>query len=492
MADNIETREVDVLVVGGGCSGVAAAIQAASMTVDVLLCEETPWLGGMITSAGVSAIDGNEGALGSGIFGAFRRAMETHYGGPDAVRTGWVSNTCFEPHVAAKWFASEVEASGASVVHGARLREVLREGDEVLGAVFDTADGILEVRARVTIEATEYGDVLNLGGVPYRLGRESKDETGEPHAPDEADEEIQDLTMVATLRRVDGGAPLVALPVGFDLDRFNCSTAVKCTNPDPEYWNHALHDWDSFLGYAKLPNGLFMLNWPFHANDFPAIGLFGSPEERAWTIEKAKERTLAFVHYIQRELGSPEWGIATDVYPTADHLPLMPYVRESRRVVPVRWLREQDVVPQDGGDRNAILEDGIAVGDYYLDHHHDKEHRPPGERLGEDYPKNAPFQVPYGALLPKSIDGLVVAEKSIGATHIVNGCTRLQPVAMGIGQAAGAAAASAVLIGERPRDLAAEVIQDELLEVGAMVVPDSEVGSDDPEFEDRQNELLGK
>ena len=137
---------MDVLVVGGGCSGAAAAIQGARAGARTLVCEETPWLGGMITAAGVSCIDGNEGALGGGIFRAFRDDMEAHYGGREAVRTGWVSNTCFEPDLAARWFADAVRAAGA--IHGARITEVLRDGDTVLGAALETAEGALEVRAR--------------------------------------------------------------------------------------------------------------------------------------------------------------------------------------------------------------------------------------------------------------------------------------------------------------------------------------------------------
>ena len=149
--------------------------------------------------------------------------------------------------------------------------------------------------------------------------------------------------MVATLRRHAGKAPAVALPKGFDVARFDCSTSQICSIQDAAYWNHKLHDWESFLTYSLLPNGLFMLNWPFHSNDYPAQGLFGSRQERAQTIARAKERTLAYVHYIQHHLGHPEWGLAEDIYPTADHLPMLPYVRESRRVVPVRWMVEQEI-----------------------------------------------------------------------------------------------------------------------------------------------------
>lgn len=445
----------------------------------------------MITAAGVSAVDGNEGALGGGIFRAFRDYVEGYYGGREAVRTGWVSNTCFEPQVGAKWFAETLRAAGAEVCHGARLREVLRTGDTVQGAIFETADGLLQVRARVTIEATEYGDVLHLGGVPYRFGRESRAETGEPHAPEVGDDEIQDLTMVATLRKFAGKAPPVALPSGFDVGRFDCSTSQICSIQDAAYWNHKLHDWDSFLTYSLLPNGLFMLNWPFHSNDYPAQGLFGSPADRERTIALAKQRTLAYVHYMQNHLGHPEWGLAEGIYPTSDHLPLLPYVRESRRVVPVRWMTEQDVVPQNGGKTNAVRADGVAVGDYYLDHHHDKDHRPPGQRLGEDYPANAPFQISFSAMQPRGIEGLIAAEKCIGVTHIVNGCSRLQPVAILIGQAAGEAAAQAVRAKVGIHDLKVADLQRALIAAGSQCVPDREVGCENPRFAARQAELLG-
>ncbi len=466
-----DSVEFDVLVVGGGTSGAAAAWQAAKLGARTLVVEPTPWLGGMITAAGVSALDGNEGALGSGLFGRFRTDIERHYGGADQVKTGWVSNTCFEPHVAARLLRAYLAETDTAVWHGSEPIEVLRDGSRVRGARVRTLDGVRTVRARITIEATEYGDVLALGAVPFRLGREARSDTGEPDAPEHPDLELQDMTYVATLQRYPGGAPPVPRPDGYDPDRFDCATSERCTRPDPAVLDHGLHDWDGFLGYGLLPNDRFMLNWPFHSNDSPADGLFGHASDRAACIATAKARTLAFVHYIQNELGHPEWGLAAGVFPTRDGLPLIPYVRESRRVVPVRTMREQDVVPA-AGERFAPAQQGaIAVGDYFLDHHHGKAHLPPGERLVESFPKNAPFQVPWSALVPESVDGLICAEKSIGVTHIVNGCTRLQPVVMLIGQAAGAAAALCCRAGVEPRALDVAALQETLLTAGCVLDP---------------------
>ena len=94
----VETYDVDVLVVGGGASGVSAGVQASRMGVQTMIVEETPWIGGMLTAAGVSCIDGNY-RLQSGIFGEFADSLALRYGGWDALKTGWVSNINFEPHV---------------------------------------------------------------------------------------------------------------------------------------------------------------------------------------------------------------------------------------------------------------------------------------------------------------------------------------------------------------------------------------------------------
>lgn len=72
----LETLRTDVLIVGGGTGGTAAALQAARRGAQTILVSEGPWLGGMLTSAGVSAPDGNElRALQTGIWGAFLKAL---------------------------------------------------------------------------------------------------------------------------------------------------------------------------------------------------------------------------------------------------------------------------------------------------------------------------------------------------------------------------------------------------------------------------------
>lgn len=486
----LRTR-VDVLVIGGGTGGAIAAIAAARLGASVLVIEETPWLGGMLTAAGVSALDGNKGELCGGILRELREHVEQHYGGAAKLRTGWISETSFEPDVAARFLADQARQSRVEVWHEAELLAVRVTGRRVRGAVVRHLGSAHEVEARITIEATEWGDVLALASVDHSLGREGYDETGEDHAPRQPDDEIQDLTYCAILKRFDGRAPEVAEVPEFAAADFDGTLAEHASHADEAIWNHRLHDFKSFLSYSRLPNDRYLLNWPFHANDHPVRReMFLDRAVRRSELAVARRRTLAYVRFMQRELEHPEWGIDPELYATPDRLPYLPYVRESRRVNGMRKMLERDVLPSDGAVRAPFCADAIAVGDYYLDHHHSKAHLPPDRRLIEDYPSNGPFQVPYGALVPLTMDGLLVAEKSFSVSHIVNGCSRLQPVVAAVGQAAGVAAALCVRGDCEPREISVETLQRTLLEQACVLYPYRDIGCRHPAFERIQRVAL--
>lgn len=490
-----QVKETDVLVIGGGTSGVAAGIQSARLGVKTLIIEETPWLGGMITAAGVSAFDGNKYALGGGIFGELRKKIEDHYGGADKTFTGWISLTCFEPKVG-KMFLHQLadEEKNLDIWFETCMISVTRENDKVIGAFVRTKDGSdIEVRAKVVIEATEFGQVLAKGKIPYRLGRDANSDTKEPDAPEIPDDQIQDITYCAILKKYDGEAPKVKAPDDYDPSKFKCSVKMDCDVTDETTLNYKLHDWESFINYAALPNDKYLLNWPFKANDYLTTrDIYENPSSRPYHFARAKELALAYVHYIQTTLGHPEWGLATDEFQTKDSLPYIPYVRESRRVKGVKLMVEGDVVPAKDSFRPRLIEDSIAVGDYFLDHHHSTFFNTGKDKFEEKLPANAPFQISYYTLIPEEIDGVIVAEKSISVTHIVNGCTRLQPVVMLIGQAAGAAAAISVKHDVLPRDINIIELQDILINAGCQLFPYADIYNNLPEFKSIQKLALMK
>src|ERR687885_650059 len=100
--------KADVLVVGGGTGGTAAAVQAARRGAKTILVSEFPWLGGMLTSAGVSAPDGNElAAFQTGLWGAFLRELQQRQ--PGGLDWGWVSFFTYDPRTGAEIFADRSE-----------------------------------------------------------------------------------------------------------------------------------------------------------------------------------------------------------------------------------------------------------------------------------------------------------------------------------------------------------------------------------------------
>lgn len=487
-APKTETLTTQVLVIGGGASGTPAAIQAARLGADVVMVEPTAWLGGMLTAAAVSATDGNH-LLPSGIWGEFRDSIYARYGGPGAVATGWVSNTHFEPWVGAEILAKMVAAeSRIRVRHGYRVIEILRNGGTVTGAVF-TDDGRrrLVVNATVTIAADEFGDAVHLSGARNRFGFEARSESGDAMAPESAFAHIQDLTYVAILKDYGPGVDrTLPEPPGYNPADFDHTCKELSSDPDrnvvhcgPES-GKPMH----MLNYARLPNGHYLINWPIHGNDMYVPTPTMTHAERLAAFERAKDFTRAWIHHIQKERGYTTLGLADGVFPTADNFPLIPYMRESRRIYGLVTLTVRDLQDPYADPSRPYHLQGIAVGDYPLDLHH--ERKPDSLHVSVttgDLPKIPSYSVPFGALIPESVDGLIAADKSISTTHVVNGSTRLQPVVMGIGQAAGVAAAFSALTGTRPRDLDVRRIQQALLDAGAWILPYADISPADPDFQ---------
>jgi hypothetical protein len=238
-------------------------------------------------------------------------------------------------------------------------------------------------------------------------------------------------------------------------------------------------DCAKMMTYAKLPGQKYLINWPGFGNDIYLNLIELSPSEREQELQKAKQQTLRFIYFIQHQLGYKQLGLAADEFPTADRLALIPYHRESRRVEGLVRFKIQHI-SDPYNDAHPLYRTGIAVGDYPIDHHHRKNPDAP-QHLGF-YPIPS-FSVPLGALIPAATTGLIVAEKSISVSNVVNGTTRLQPCVLLIGQAAGALAALTV----QRKDLqAASVpirsVQRALLNSGAYLMPYADVNPADPHF----------
>lgn len=469
---NAQTK-TDLLVIGGGASGTMAGIQAARMGTNTLIIEETTWLGGMLTSAGVSAIDGNH-RMPSGLWGEFRSHLYKYYGGPKEVYTGWVSNCLFEPHVGNNILKQMAAAEQRLQISYQTKWQSIRRVNNNWEITILQGKKTSTIEAKMVIDATELGDVMAAAGAKYDIGMDSRAATGEEQAPEKDNDIIQDLTYVVILKDYGKGAnKTIPKPEGYNAAEF----AKSCDVSDPASFDSPDNNCNHMMQYGRLPNNKYMINWPKSGNDFYLNIIENTPAEREQALKAAKLHSLRFIYYLQTALGYKHLGIADDEFPTTDKLPMIPYHRESRRVKGEAVLTVNEVSrPYD----KTLYRTGVAVGDYTIDHHHDKnQHAPKIDFVKIRVPS---YNIPLGSLVPKGVEGLIVAEKSISVTNIVNGATRLQPVVLGIGQAAGALAAIALQKNIQPRQVEIRAVQQALLDAKAYIMPFIDVPAESVHF----------
>jgi hypothetical protein len=505
-------QSADVVIVGAGTGGISAALQAARLGAQVALLEETDWVGGQMAAAGDSTM--NEGGtitLASGIYAEFLRRMQAWYQarGKSVGTCYWKdTNHCYEPLAIRRVLLEMIddvnhEGKGhISLYLRERVVKVLGTEQVVTGVVTENNHIF---HSKVVIDATEFGDVLPLTAAAYRMGRFTSAEPGKSC--------IQDINYEAVIRKYPNGVPPGLLmkhaPPGYDaafvadMRRFLRSDGNGITKDIPV--NFAMHNECRALPDSANPEN-YTASTPDNItrtlvnffNDYPADTDIFDRSKRRDIVCAAKLRTLDFIYYVQHDLKETSWSIANDEgYDTPYNreenscpnipqefkalevnFPLIPYVRESRRLIGEYTLvggdirREQpwpNAVNRSDIDPAPIFKDAIAVGDYteYLhdcnteaDYEHDLEH-------ATDMPRefrNGPFQIPLETLIPEKVDGLLAAEKNISESRIANSSTRLQPITMLTGQAAGALAAIAALRNVQPRQVDPAVVQRVLLD----------------------------
>ena len=513
--------EYDVVVVGAGAGGITAAIKAARMGVNVLVIEESSWIGGQMTAAGVTTMDDLSNQK-SGIYLEFINAVEKHYKERNkSPNIGYFGNrtTSFEPNVGQNILyeiVKGVRSSGGKldIMLGARISGVEIEGNKITGVKTEVND----IKCKVLIDATEYGDVIPLAGVSYRAGN-SVSPSINPEAM------IQDITWTAVIKHYPNGVPEQLKAKSYlsnyreehkrNFSRF--LTTAGGDNPWGIPQNLTTHN-----AYRAMPDssihGFYdgsKTNWKKitktglnFGNDFPGRigwdkGRSGLPvryldEEnlRATVNRRALIKTLNFIYYIQNELGGAgkNWSVADDEYYSNEALdivrdfvppewheivrrmPVIPYVRESRRILGDVTLTSQMLLNNSlsyrDGKTNLEFRDAIAIGRYNLDLHNSGEaadFEPSLNEYAASIEKNRPrgnFQVPLSILIPIGIDGFIAAEKNLSMSRLAAGALRLQPICMMTGQAAGTLAAIAAKENIHPRQVPAIKVQWELLKAG--------------------------
>ncbi len=476
-----DSSEYDVIVIGGGAGGTSAAIQSARNGAKTLLIEETDWLGGMLTSAGVSAVDGNY-KLPSGFWGEFKDSLVSHYGSLEALKTGWVSNTLFEPRVGNQILKSiAVKEKNLKILFSTEVNSVSKLDFQKIDKFeaeyynFNIKSSKGNFLSKVLIDATELGDVLPMIDEDYDLGMDSKEMYGEDIAPEKNNDIIQDLTFVMILKNYNRSVK-IEKPKNYDPSEFYCSTAsINCPESDKALWTPK-----QMMNYGELPNGKIMINWPIYGNDYYSNLIEMNYDERNEVFKNAKEKSLRFLYYIQDELGYDNYSLSDEEFDTEDNFPPIPYYREARRIKG-KVTFSLDYIKKPFDQIHPLYRTGILVGDYPVDHHHDAH--PDRYNLPQlaFYPIPS-YSLPVGSIVSKKNPNFLVAEKSISVSNLVNGTTRLQPVVLQIGQIAGLIASESVKNNINTHQIDVRNIQKKFLDTGGYIQPYLDVEKNHPFF----------
>lgn len=505
----------DVIIIGGGTGGVAAALAAARNGSSVILTEETDWIGGQLTQQAVPPDEHpwieDFGCTQS--YREFRNRIRMYYRDhypltPQArgnsrlnPGNGSVSNLCFEPRVGVAVMESMLAPFLSSrQVHLLLRHRALRaeiEGDFVRSVqVADLVDGHeVVLRGEYFIDATELGDLLPMTGTEYVTGAESRKETGERHASEEAQPgNMQAFTWCFAAEFCPGENHTIEEPEDYAFWRdyvppvkpawpgklldwaYSHPITLKARTlpfnpPAPRggtghtaggLWAYRrIFDHHNFRkGFAR--GGVTLVNWP-HNDYLPGNLIDVTEEERARHLRGAQQLSLSLLHWMQTEApregggtGWPELRLRGDLMGATHGLAKFPYIREARRIRAEFTVLEQHVSTRDRQEATGLSEhdveaesfpDSVGLGSYRIDLH--------PSTGGDNYIDvgSLPFEIPLGALIPRRMENLLPAAKNLGVTHITNGCYRLHPVEWNIGEAAGSLASYCLRKERAPRQV---------------------------------------
>ena len=517
---NVHGKSYDLVVVGGTPGGIACAVRAAREGLSVLLVQHNRHIGGMLSNA-LMQWDALYAGHRAPIFNEFALMLETYYldtygaASPQYSRARFIQThypmALFEPSVAEHHFNRLVSTeTNITTLLCHYAAAVAREGT-CLNALtlreYGTTNDITAYGSCFA-DATYEGDLAALAKVPYRVGRESRDEYGEPHAG-------KIFTNIA-----QGKGPKAAVEGKLDIhpyhhkqgsidpeSPFSSDGAIQAFNyrfclargsenrrlPDkPPAYNR-----EEYVSYNRTGMSAGALNNKSSFNNPILPGENHAYPDADWPtrekiIERHKNFALGLMYFLQNDAslseekraGYRQIGLPLDEYPDNQNIPYEMYVREARRIVGRYVFKEQDNTLAATYARTPLFSDSIAITDWSMDSHDCTTNRRPGYAYDGKLiltEESHPAQLPYRALLPPGVDNLLVPV-CLSATHVAWGTVRLEPTFMQIGEAAGFAVALAKRLRTTPGQLDPDRLVRELCRRRLMVTffNKMNVASDDP------------
>lgn len=472
----------DVLVLGGGLGGVAAAEALAGKGHTVILTEPTSLLGGQLTAQAVPVPDENSyiertPGVGSRAYREVREGLRAKYAATPGIKPGravnvgqcWVSRVSGEPLVWESVIRERLEnLKSAAGIRDIMLRTQLVEvrrfphNNQYHYADLVNLDTGRRVRvaAKYLLDASEFGDGIAASGNGWFVGQEARSAYNEPSAPETARPGwVQSYTYCFAVRwQPDGPHKIVEKPAEYDYFKalgeytlgYDYSDArgrvyykvfEKVPGAGGPFWTYRrLIAASSFEGNPKYAQDLALINW--RGNDFHEENPVGKPvAEQIRILKRGKAFAQGFLYWLQTECprddggtGYPEMQLATDVMNSEDGFAVHPYIRESRRLEALFTLNQNHLAPDEKDPNKKWGEeffDTVGTALYSMDIHPSKGEPPFLSRA-------LPYHIPLGSFIArKGPSNVLPAAKNFGASRLALSSARMHPTEWLIGEVAG-------------------------------------------------------
>jgi hypothetical protein len=537
----------DLVIVGGTPGGIMAAIAAAKEGKTSVILERTAHIGGLPAN-GLGATDIATRGSTTGLFADFIQRVRQHYVTKYGAESQQVKDCSdgfhFEATVAEMVLEQMLQEHKAKITvlkmrqFDAEDKNIVMVDERIvkIKVLNRESKAIEEYSGKVFLDATYEGDLGAAAKVPFRLGREGKDEFNEPGAgrvykywggPEgdgstfQGDNAVQSYNYRLCLTTNPANRVEVKKPARYNREEYvsliedvwtGAHTGVQMMNITKEMlednrkhiqkgnptklpgdvWGIA-----RITNMVKLPNDktdannqhmafistdLPEENWPWPTSSWEwrdkyAIRLREYIEGLIWFAQNDKELPEHF------RKAAKEWGFAKDEYQDNGNFPRQVYVREGRRFEGMYFFTAGDAIAVAAGERPPVHQSSITASHYALDSHAVRKRESGKIHLDGflSYPTDV-YTVPYGVIVPKKVDNLLLPVP-VSGSHIGFSTIRMEPCWMALGQAAGVAASLAIDHQTKVRNIATAELQNKLLGQKATLIYYRDVATTDPDFE---------
>ena len=414
--------DFDVIIVGGGPAGVAAALSAARRHLLVLLVESYGFLGGMWTAGLVNPMFDceNKGGICAELVDAINRKDMSIQMGPNM----W----CFDTETMKSLLDDLVLSEGITMLLHTHFVRPIVLGDTIQGVIVENKGGCAAYKAKIVIDCTGDGDVAARAGAPYEIG----DENGK----------TQPMTLMFRMSNIDYIQDYYSYP------HYKDNELILMI--DRALQRAGVHDYS--FNYRRpcvipVPGAHTALCQATHIRNRLSV----DPVDLTMAEIEGRKEVKRFMDLLRQYL--PQFSRAY-LDTTGPHIG----IRESRRIRGEYRLTEDDIV------HSRKFDDGICTATFWVDIH---QHDDIDQEEQKDTMLRPDYQIPYRCLVPLGVNNLLVAGRCISGSFIAHASYRVTGNCVAMGQAAGTAAALCLGQGIAPRALNGVEVANAMVEDGA-------------------------